>query len=233
VTVKVIPEVQSRMVTIDGERFYEVNGRLYPSVTTILSVVAKPALVKWAKRTAIDFVRSAVGDAPFVTKEELDAILDRALDEPERIKKAAADRGTALHEGIADRAREGVGQEADVLRSLGLAVIATEVTIYSDRGFAGTADVIAVNHHGRLVVIDWKSGGVWPEHAMQVAAYRLAIAEMTKRPVGAAYVIGLKGKQPAVHRVSIEPATRGFLGTLELYRALRGEELLSLERTTR
>ena len=232
-TVKVIPEVQSRRVTIDGERFYEVNGRLYPSVTTILSVVAKPALVKWAKRTAIDFVRSAVGDAPFVTKEELEEILDRALVEPERIKNAAAGRGTALHEGIADRAREGVGQEFEVLRRLGLAVIATEVTVYSERGFAGTADVVAVDHHGRIVVIDWKSGGVWPEHAMQVAAYRLAIAEMTRRPVGGAYVIGLKGKQPAVHRVSIEPATRGFLGTLELYRALRGEELLSLERTTR
>jgi CRISPR/Cas system-associated exonuclease Cas4 (RecB family) len=230
---KIIPEVESRRITIDGERFYEVNGRLYPSVTTILSVVAKPALVKWAKKTAIDFVRAAVGDAPFVTKEELDAILDRALGEPERIKNAAADRGTALHEGIADRAKEGIGQESEILRRLGLAVIATEVTVHSELGFAGTADVIAVDHHGRLVVVDWKSGGVWPEHAMQVAAYRLAVAEMTRRPVGGAYVIGLKGKQPAVHRVSVEPATRGFLGTLELYRALRGEELLSLERTTR
>ncbi|MBO9308001.1 MAG: hypothetical protein J7451_12290, partial [Thermomicrobium sp.] len=84
-TAKIIPEVQSRKVTINGERFYEVNGKLYPSVTTILSVVAKPVLVKWAKKTAIDFVRAAVGDAPFVTKEELDAILDRALGEPERI----------------------------------------------------------------------------------------------------------------------------------------------------
>jgi predicted RecB family endonuclease len=233
VTAKIIPEAQSRRVTINGERFYEVNGKLYPSVTTILSVVAKPALVKWAKRTAIDFVRSAIGDAPFVTREDLEEILDRALEEPERIKSAAAGRGTALHEGIADRAKEGVGQESEVLRHLGLAVIETEVTVYSERGFAGTADVIAVDHHGRLVVVDWKSGGVWPEHAMQVAAYRLAIAEMTRRPVGDAYVIGLKGKQPAVHRVSIEPATRGFLGTLELYRALRGEELLSLERTTR
>lgn len=43
-------------------RFYEIDGRDLPSVTTILGVIAKPALVKWAERTATEEVVNAAAD---------------------------------------------------------------------------------------------------------------------------------------------------------------------------
>ena len=228
---RVVPVVAARRVEVGGERFYAIDGRLYPSVTTVLSVVGKPALVRWAKKVALEYVREAVRGSAVIQREALEAVLERAMGEPERVRDAAAERGSAAHEGIAERLVRGVGDERALLRELGLAVLTTECVVYSvSRGFAGTADVVAVDRDGRLVTVDWKTGGVWPEHALQVGAYRLALAEMTGRPVGDGYVVGLKGGKPVVYRVDTGLAARGFLAALELYRVLRDEGLLLAER---
>ena len=42
----------TRKTNPNGARFYTVEGVEMPSVTTILQVIAKPALVKWAENTA-------------------------------------------------------------------------------------------------------------------------------------------------------------------------------------
>ena len=42
---------QKRTTTASG-RFYHIDGEDYPSVTTVLSAIAKPALVTWAEKTA-------------------------------------------------------------------------------------------------------------------------------------------------------------------------------------
>ena len=56
-------------------------------------------------------------------------------------------------------------------------VLQTEVMVWADGDdmagtpYAGTCDLIAHHPaHGRIL-IDWKTGGVWPEHGVQVAAY--------------------------------------------------------------
>ena len=41
-------------------RFYEVDGLRLPSVTSILSAVAKPALIGWAAKTEREMVYAAV-----------------------------------------------------------------------------------------------------------------------------------------------------------------------------
>jgi hypothetical protein len=50
-----------RYATSNG-RFYEVEGETYPSVTTILSVIGKPALVPWASKVERNMVLETSAD---------------------------------------------------------------------------------------------------------------------------------------------------------------------------
>ncbi len=53
-----------------------------------------------------------------------------------------------------------------------------ERPLISERlGFAGTPDAIA-RHDGRVMLADWKTGGVYPEQVAQMAAYRHLLSEV-------------------------------------------------------
>lgn len=51
----------TRHATAKG-RMYEIDGVLLPSVTTVLSVIAKPALIKWAESSAKAATMAAAAD---------------------------------------------------------------------------------------------------------------------------------------------------------------------------
>lgn len=132
-------------VTINGRRHYMVNGMPYPSVTTVLGSVPKPALDEW---------RAKVGEV-----------------EAEKITRMASDRGSALHslvelyllnQPINNREHmphilqmfHWVKPHLDkhVGRILGI-----ECALYSDSlAMAGRADLIA-EWDGEPAIIDFKT----------------------------------------------------------------------------
>jgi hypothetical protein len=94
-------------------RFYEVAGNRYPSVTHILSAIAKPALVAWAANTeraaateaAADLYDewSAVGALPRMPRSLFLATLTAKLGDVKAHQKslaAAGDIGTQVHQRI-------------------------------------------------------------------------------------------------------------------------------------
>jgi len=88
---------------LDGEsRFYEIDGvGKFPSVTTILGIIAKPALVGWAKKMvalAIEPTLKAIKDGT-IKPEDLDVeeILKSAKANPKSIMEEAGDIGTQIH----------------------------------------------------------------------------------------------------------------------------------------
>ncbi|MCS7277006.1 MAG: hypothetical protein NZ695_08350, partial [Dehalococcoidia bacterium] len=91
-----IPTLRARRLNVGGQRLYEVDGKLYPSVTTILAVVSKPNVAAWARRTTLAAVREMLNDGLTV-----DQALALAAEEPERVRDAAATRGTAIHDAVA------------------------------------------------------------------------------------------------------------------------------------
>lgn len=221
-----LPAIRARRVQVGSVRFYEIDGALYPSVTSILAVVGKPALVAWAKRTALEAVRAQLADLETITAAQLTQALSLAEDEPERQRDAAASRGTSAHEQLASQLARGGKDEHGVLETLGIRVLATEYTVVSTRfGFAGTCDL--VGERGKeIVVLDWKTGGVWPEHALQLGAYAIAIEEMTGHAPAAGYVIGLRSARPVIHRADLPLAREAFLAARTLFGALNDENLL-------
>ena len=224
-----LPVTNARRLTLGGIRFYQVDGVLYVSVTSVLAVVGKPELVRWAKGVALDAVAAELADCEVITPAQLAAALERARGEPERIRDEAAQRGSARHQDVArSLADDRDSAEREVLRALGLTPLVTEYTVVSrDHGYAGTCDLVAESDAGELAVLDWKTGGVWPEHALQVGAYALAIEELSGLPVTRGYVVSLKSWEPAVYEVDVPVAKEGFLSALGLFQALQAETLLS------
>jgi hypothetical protein len=224
-----IPRLRARRLEVGEERYYQVDGLTLPSVSTVLRVIAKPNLVSWARRTTLTVVRQLLEEGL-----SIEVALALAEVEPERQRDAAAQRGGLVHEAIACAIKKGsyaAGEEDPRVRAAlsfltdyGLDCVAVELMVWSLRHrYAGTIDLVARQADGALTLVDWKTGGIWVEASLQVAAYVVALEELTGRRVEEAYVVGLRERGYEAKRVNLPLAKEGFLAALALWKALRGE----------
>jgi hypothetical protein len=158
---------------------------LLPSVTTILKVLHREALVNWL----IEQACLAVLTSPRQDGEDLDAFVQRIL-HTDRVQdqeaEAARDRGTAIHNAIEARfAGEPVDEAIWPLAQPAYAeiekrgrVIGVE-TCVAGQGYAGKVDLVQEND--AIWIWDWKTTkklprAAWKEHVLQGAAYAAAYA---------------------------------------------------------
>jgi hypothetical protein len=187
----------------DRSRFYRIEGSDLPSVTTVLEVIAKPALGPWYAKeerryfeTAMLEVLAAPGarDPEYVLAAVAQAVT--GVKAADREKQRAATIGTAVHAGIEWHLRRALGDDPgpepllpeaalwaveswkDWAKSVALQPMVIERTVYCARcGYAGTLDLYA-RVKKRLTVIDWKTGrAIYPEAFLQNVAYRHAARE--------------------------------------------------------
>jgi hypothetical protein len=160
---------------------------LLPSVTTILKILHKEALVSWR----IEQACLAVLTTPRPAEESLDAFVHRVLHD-ERVQdqesQIARDRGTEIHKAMAILANGGK-PDADILSWVQPAWGAVQEygktyeteSILVGEGYAGTTDLIQEADNGSIVMWDFKStkklpkSEPWPEHRLQLAAYAQAL----------------------------------------------------------
>lgn len=171
--------------------------RTVPGVTSILGVLARPALVNWAANQAADYVAEALRPGVPLDEVEIRELADAARRAHRRTQKRAATVGTVVHEWIERYARGRIGgrrlrvalpENAQARRGVEaflawvdaheVEFFESERRVYSRRyGYAGTADLVAVVD-GALTLIDIKtSKGIYPEYQLQLAAYWQAIEE--------------------------------------------------------
>lgn len=148
-------------------RYYNINGKEYVSVTTVLNIIAKPYLVNWLVKLG---------------KEESD-----------KISKEATDIGKQVHEAlgyivkgktIPKHLRNSITLQAQKdfkkwQRKTGYKSHGTEVVVHSEfYNYAGTLDDWGTIDD-EIVIIDWKtSKQVNKEHYLQICAYQNAYWEM-------------------------------------------------------
>jgi hypothetical protein len=179
----------------DARHRYSWNGGpWYPSVTTVLAVKDKPALVGWAKReTAACAVRNLAVLERMVATGGDQAAIDWLKRIPDFARDSAAELGTQVHvmaEAIGRGELLAVDEALrpylaayrrdflDVFRPRFLAV---EAMVCSERyAYGGTADAF-VEIAGEIWLLDYKTGaGVYPDAALQLAG--LARAQFIGRP---------------------------------------------------
>jgi hypothetical protein len=154
----------------NGKRYYKIDNLIYPSVTTVLSIVRSPALEHW---------RGEVGNV-----------------EADRIRDEAADIGTQLHRvcHLFNSCQPFAFPDSQVEQMFAAyhewysrcveEVIAAETVVWSIQyGYAGTFDLLAVLKGDKAPsVIDLKtSKDFWPAQAVQLSAYREALLEQGKK----------------------------------------------------
>ena len=159
---------------IDGMRFYEVDGKAYPSITTVLGSLPKPGLDQWRKN---------VGEE--AAKWEMNR---------------AARRGSATHTLVEQYLKGETPSIRDVL-PLGMFrllkpyleqidnIHCLETIMYSNKlTVAGQVDCIA-EYNGKLSVIDFKTANKervdsWNEnYYIQCTAYAIMYEEIFGTPI--------------------------------------------------
>ena len=174
---------------------------LFPSVTNVLSILAKPALDAWKQEQAI----LAALTLPRIDNEPLDAFARRVVTDMQSEVGRAADLGSAVHAAIEGYAQGRWLPENKQVASLFeparqwfdadvVAVHSVEIAAaHTAWGYAGRVDLVAtLKSTGRPTVIDFKTqktrrdkdGGfkpilhdTWP---LQLEAYRQALVSRDK-----------------------------------------------------
>ena len=184
----------------DRARFYTIEGHRWPSVTTILEVIAKPGLGPWYAKEERRYFEAAMlevlaqpgaRDPEYVLTAVANAVT--GVKAADREKQRAAAIGTAVHAGIEWQLRTRVGEDAgpeprlpdaaawaveswkEWAQQVDLEPLVIErVVACATCGYAGTLDLYA-RVRGVLTVLDWKSGkAIYPEAFLQNVAYRHA-----------------------------------------------------------
>ncbi len=158
---------------------------LYPSVTGILGVLAKPGLEKWK----LDQVARASLRTPKMAEESEDYWCNRVRTAAFEQVEQAADLGTMIHgaleaamagEPYADDLRTYVEPVLAWKQQVGIEIIDRESRLVNKQhGFAGTADVLFRYGRNGIGILDYKTRKTKPgedvqaydNQAMQLAAY--------------------------------------------------------------
>lgn len=171
-------EAEDAITGLKQQRHYKVDGKKLPSVTTILRVLAKDALLDWAARLAFEGKD---------WKDERDAAGDRGRAAHDLILRTILKERTSLAD--LDDEHRAYGQAAfRWLSERRPQVIEAETMVAElEYGFAGRVDLLAsLKGWQGLPLVDFKST-VWkadkdgkryppyPENVIQLDAYALAL----------------------------------------------------------
>ena len=166
-----LPRYMAKRVRRDRKMLYEVEGRCYPGVTTVLSATkpqeARDTLQRWRQRVGVD--------------------------EAQRISGNASSAGTRLHKQIAayldgkiveiSADLTGYWDSIQPLLAQVEEVLLVEGAVWHEAGFVGFPDAL-VMIGGELHLCDWKTAQrpkqpQWlGDYFLQIAAYRAAATQV-------------------------------------------------------
>ncbi len=165
------------------------TGYFIPGVTSILGILAKDALLPWAAGQAALYVKQNLPIG--ATAEQIAEVCDKAKGHFDRVKEAAGDIGSAVHNYAENlfrghevtkpadpQAEKGVNALLEWISENKVRPIEVERICFSrDAFYAGTMDLLA-DVNGKLTYVDLKTGkGIYKEHLLQAGAYKFAWEE--------------------------------------------------------
>jgi hypothetical protein len=235
------------LVFYEGSHRYKLDGEWVPGVTTILGILDKPAIPKWAATQVAEFV----ANHPDLTEQmkQLGGVGPTVAflkNLPWEKRDTAAVRGTDVH-NIAERIVHGdqvevpehlVGYVESALAFMddyGIEPVLVEACIGSRAyNYAGKLDLIADSKRGPTAIYDYKTtaSGIYATTAWQNAAYAFAefyntdldgkTVEDALLPlhIEASFGVHLRDDGYSVHRLEFGPHVfREFLNIRAAYEA--------------
>jgi CRISPR/Cas system-associated exonuclease Cas4 (RecB family) len=222
----------------ESEHIHTLNGKPLMGVTTVLSVISKPALVPWAAKTVVDYIIEkaefeGLEPAHYKVSEEL---LQEAKSAHRVKKETAGDWGTGVHKSIEEWIKEKKLPELDFEGLKGflkfifwaekeeVKFLESEKHIYSKELWVGGIVDLVIEIKGKKYIADIKtSSGIYNEAFFQMAAYDLCLKEMGEGKDIAGYiVINLKkdGTMDIKMATDMEMNQQAFKSALSLYKII-------------
>jgi hypothetical protein len=179
---------QTGLIFYESSHRYKLDGEWVPGVTTILGVLDKPAIPKWAAAQVAEYVADNPDGIEHLRAMGRGPMVNALKNLPWEKRDTAAVRGTDVH-GIAERIVH--GEEVDVPEHLvgyvesalafmddyGIEPVLVEACVGSrEHKYAGKLDLIAKSKRHPLAIYDYKTtaSGIYGTTAWQNAAYALA-----------------------------------------------------------
>ncbi len=194
---KVMEKLPKTGFAFDSETHtYVLDGKLLTGVTTILGVIAKPALIQWSADMACKFIEEKLVDGVASFPDEIKAWLIEARISHRKKKETAGSIGTEAHKHIeawiktkntglmkSKQVADMVDQFIAWVKENNVKFLESEKQIYSKtHWYAGTVDFVC-EIDGKIWIGDIKtSSGIYPEYFFQTSGYQLAIQEMGLYP---------------------------------------------------
>ncbi len=209
-----------KFVFDEATHTYYINGKPATGVTSIISVLAKPALIGWAARMAVEYFKENIGwawedvEANYgVTREHALKVLDEAKVAHTKKKEAAGEHGTDKHALVEEYINLCIavngGKPITVPTLLSLAGVQefgewavknVKQFLFSERRMfdeelfiAGTADFAYLAKDDKKLMGDFKtSSGIYGiDYWLQVAAYRMLAEGEGDKPYDGMTVVRL------------------------------------------
>jgi len=207
--------------TTAHQRYRNKDGDIVPGVTTILGILAKPALIHWAwdlgmKQQDYRKVRDQAGGIGTICHAMVEADIKGQRIDLSEYARADIDKAETAYLAWLEWRKQNVVE-----------FVASELPLVHDTwGFGGTLDAIA-RHDGELWLIDIKtSKDVYDEMIAQVAAYQHLYQGNLAIPIHQVHIIRLDKEDgiPTDHLIperKLQAGWKVFLGCLEAYRGLK------------
>src|SRR5690625_4427085 len=207
---------------------YKLDGEWVPGVTTILGVLDKPAIPKWAARQVAEYVADNIDGVETLRAMGRGPMVEALRNIPWQTRDEAANRGTEVH-GYAERIIH--GEEVDVpdllvghvesliafMEDYDVKPVLVEKAVASRaHQYAGTLDLVADHNRGPRAIFDYKTSrsGIYAQTAFQLAAYAFADFYLddagTEQPMAdlgieAAYGVHIRADDYDVHPQEVGP----------------------------
>jgi hypothetical protein len=233
-------------LSIDDKHIYTVENVKVPSVSAILNIIHKEALVFWAAKEAADYIRNNLESGMMLTQGEINRLANGAKFAHKKKSDSALAAGTLAHnyaEQYAIAATSGMpapelpdNQEAatsinsflEWVDSNDIKFLKTEIMLYSnDLKIAGTCDTI-MEMDGKVIIADYKTSNmIRNEYLYQVSAYKSFYEEEFGEAISGACVIRFpKNGDPFEHydltEKDLETGMLAIRGARMLFKAIHG-----------
>jgi len=175
----------------DAKHLYTVDGMPVASVTGILKVINKPALMFWAGNCVATHWHNAIEPGETYDEIQLERIMKDSKMSFRQKSGDAASIGTIVHDyaeqvalgnkpkmPVNKQAKDGVKAFLDWVKDSKVEFIEPEFKVFSkDFVYVGTCDLDCMID-GKRTILDYKtSSGIYPEMHFQTAAYAYAREE--------------------------------------------------------
>ena len=244
--------IQDRYEFDLDNHIHKLDGRPLMGVTSVLSVISKPALIQWSANMAVNYVRDNSKtidndegmETKYVITEEL---LQEAKVAHRKKKEKAGDWGTEIHKWVEDYILSEINDTAPapeipedemkkkaILNFLDWAsmnkveFLESERNIWSEKLWIGGICDLVVRIGSKTYLADIKtSSGIYNEAFYQMGAYNLCFEEMNLYKDIAGYiVINLKkdGKMEIKEVTDMKTNKEAFKYALGLYKIINSKK---------